>query len=104
MNKGSRITVSFSLPESDKWVLDGIDRLARMKYGHRGRSKIIVQALQTYLNKQSNGDPQRIFLSDHNPVTDVERQKAGIRFLKAKCRLSLRTISAASPLEVSRQH
>jgi metal-responsive CopG/Arc/MetJ family transcriptional regulator len=96
MNKVPRITVSFSLPDSDKWILEGVDRLARMKYGRRGRSKMIVLALQMYLKKQSDGNPQRIFQSNHHTLTDVEREKAGIRFLKAKCRLSLRKISAVT--------
>jgi hypothetical protein len=78
---------------SDSWILEGIDRLAMMKYGRRGRSKMIFRVLQMYLNTQGNDNHQRTFQSDHPPVTDVEREKAGIRFLKAKCKLSLRQIS-----------
>jgi len=89
----SRILVSFSLSREDEWILKSINRLALMEYGRKGRSKIIKKALIEYLERHKPGNPQTT-LTDPIP-TDQEqaRLEAGVRYLKAKCRLSIRQIA-----------
>lgn len=96
MKREPRFIVSFSVPPRDAWIIERTEQLARVEYGSRGRSKMIIKALLTYLNKHSEGNPQSSLKSNHYRIRDIEREQAGIRFLKAKSKLSLRKISTVT--------
>ena len=90
--KKGRIVVSFSLPVEDAWLLECFDRLARMEYGGKGRSRLLRRAMVEYLERHASRNLQATLLED--PVrAERARLEAGIRFLKARCRLSIRQIA-----------
>jgi len=66
-----------------------------MEYGSKGRSKLLRQAMEEYVERHFPGNPQTILfdVDDVNPFEYQQaRLEAGVRRLKSKCKLSIRQI------------
>ncbi len=97
-----RITVSFSLPAQDRWVLEAIDGLARMERMRGGRSQLIKKALLEYLNRHGEGNPQMALTALAAPSQSIGLVEAGVISLRRKCRLGYGRISQITDLSFRR--
>lgn len=99
-----RISVSISIPSTFESLLKTFDRLARMEYGRKGRSRLMIRAMDEYVQRHYPGNPQGVLADE--PETEIDgslftREKAGVVFLKVKCRLSIRQIAKVTYLSRS---
>jgi len=93
-------------------MLESFDRLARMEYGRRGRSKLIRTAILEYLDRHGQGNPQRPLNSSPsaeraemkqlNSHGRIDRIEQGLKYLKKHSRLSIRQIAQVTYLNRSK--
>lgn len=88
------IVVSFSVPPDKNQVLKLFDELAMREYRRRkgARSKLILKAMQEYLDHHYPGQPQPP-LFNLQRLFDPHRDRAAIAFLRNQHKLSVRKIS-----------
>lgn len=102
MKHEPRITVSFSLPAQDRWILEAIDGLAKMERMRGGRSQLIKKALLEYLNRHGGGNPQMALTALAAPSSSMGLVEAGIINLRRKCHLGYERISQTTGLSFRR--
>jgi len=86
-----RTIISISVPGKYKPVLEAFDRLVRLERCKYGRSELTIRAWQEYLERHSLGNPQTVL--EDRAASEETRLQAGVRYLKVKCKLSIRQIA-----------